>query len=72
MIWTRDGVRWWDLVPLKKWFAWRPVKLYNGDWVWWESVYRMVVCPKRWRTGQAHKEYYTEEEAALLRLRGGT
>jgi len=25
----------------KKWFAWRPVKLKDGQWVWWEYVWIM-------------------------------
>jgi hypothetical protein len=22
------------------WFAWRPVKMENGNWGWWRCVYR--------------------------------
>lgn len=28
----------------KPWFAWRPVKLETGEWVWWEAVFRRYSC----------------------------
>ena len=31
--------------PWAKWFAWRPVKV-DGDWVWWDEVYRR--CRYKW------------------------
>lgn len=24
----------------RKWFAWRPVQLDTGEWVWWETIER--------------------------------
>jgi hypothetical protein len=30
---AKDPFRSWQ-----RWFAWRPVQLNNGVWVWWETV----------------------------------
>jgi hypothetical protein len=27
------------------WFAWRPVQLEDGRWVWWETVFRSWLGP---------------------------
>lgn len=42
--WTRptvdelveDGHKW------EKWYAWRPVRLHTGPWVWRKQVYRLI------------------------------
>ncbi len=37
-----------ETVHGEKWFAWRPVKLKSGDWVWLESIWRTrndFLCP---------------------------
>lgn len=38
------------------WFAWRPVKLNTGEWVWWKGIQRIS-----WETGHdswAEHAYY--------------
>jgi hypothetical protein len=29
-----------------RWFAWYPVKLTNGKYVWFQTVYRIDICDK--------------------------
>ena len=33
--------KYWTKVYRNKWFAWFPVQLNNGCWVWWEYVTRI-------------------------------
>jgi len=40
-----------ELYTYRRWFAWRPVRLWNGEWAWlcWVS---------RWRDGVAGWGFY--------------
>jgi hypothetical protein len=29
--------------PAERWFAWRPVKLWNGRWTWMRNVWRQAM-----------------------------
>ncbi len=31
--WKSDLIGEWQ-----SWFAWRPVKMQNGNWIWWEQT----------------------------------
>ena len=59
---------------LNKQFAFLPKKLHNGGWIWWKSVYHRSIYIEEvlglfeWRS--TVNEYYTSEEAAILKLRG--
>jgi len=49
--------------PVHKWFAWRPVRLWWGKWVWLRTVQRSRVVKYIDLTGP-HSEWWTYEEAA--------
>jgi hypothetical protein len=38
---TKSARRRYDI--WKPWFAWRPVKTVDGEWVWWELIERLRV-----------------------------
>lgn len=60
--------------PLRKMFAWRPIKLYNNEWTWLRPVYyRVMYSSKGLEIFDRFKqisEYYTEKDAEIMKLRG--
>lgn len=42
MIWGKtDKEKSERIIRCKQWFAWRPVKLEDGRWCWWEKIWAM-------------------------------
>lgn len=61
-------------IKMVEWFAWRPVRVKSGDWVWWQTAYyrRSPVVLKicgAWFTINM-RDYYTTEEVAVMKLKG--
>lgn len=46
MRWTRGQKMDWT-----RWFAWHPIQLETGQWVWLETVERKFVCCRPGPTG---------------------
>lgn len=61
---------------LESGFSWVPVRLKNGDWSWLSTIYISTVKSvyRNWGDGfdniKLEYEYYTAEEAAILKLQG--
>lgn len=59
---------------LSKKFAIFPRRLYNGGWIWWKPVYHRSFYTDETvgllEPPPTIDEYYTPEEAAILKLRG--
>jgi len=40
MIWGKKHEDKYDPFEPHEWFAWRPVQLMDGRWIWWERIMR--------------------------------
>lgn len=69
--------------PLHKVFVWVPKRLYRGGWTWGHTYMRRPVKQTTTPAGPGSStfyinrwllpvEYYTDEEAAVLKLKGET
>lgn len=60
--------------PLHKTFAFFPRRLYNGDWIFWTTVYHRKIYTGEVRgllePPATENQYYTPEEATSMKLRG--
>lgn len=57
---------------LKKIFAWTPVKMENGKWVWFDYVYeKRCVTIHLCEFLISDETYHTDAEALVIRLREG-
>lgn len=58
---------------ITEFFAWLPMKLRSGHWVWWKTIYyRKLIY--RGEEGKFHYDagWYSSEELAMLKLKGET
>lgn len=44
MIWGKTIEKQLWMYRRHKWFAWYPVKLNDGRWVWWEIIWQQKEC----------------------------
>lgn len=70
-----------ETTQLHKIFVWVPKRLHNGGWVWGFTYMRQkileVITPAGSTSYYVRRqlspvEYYTDEEAAVLKLKGET
>lgn len=60
---------------MKKRFAFFPTRLYNGAWIFWESVYTRVIYTEPgayngFEPPITERQHFTPEEASIMKLRG--
>lgn len=58
--------------PVHRWFAWRPVRLWYGRWVWLKTVYRARVTKREYLHGPDWQFWtYSDAQADPAQFIGG-
>lgn len=55
--------------PVHAWFAWRPVRLWYGKWVWFQTVMRARLVKHDYLDGPDW-QFWTYDNSKQRRLRG--